>query len=61
MSFTEYLNNVRIKEARILLEKSDMRVIDIAEAVGYSSSCHFGRVFKSVVGDSPLGYRLNKK
>lgn len=61
MSFTEYLNNVRIKEARILLEKSDMRIIDIAENVGYSSNCHFGRVFRSVVGMSPLAYRNSKK
>lgn len=56
-SFVEYVNGVRIKEAQRLLLKSDMRVSKIAYTVGFKSTTHFGRAFKSVVGKSPLSYR----
>ena len=56
-SFTEYLNNVRIKEARNYLEKTDMSILHIAQATGFDGNTHFGRVFKKIVGVSPLSYR----
>jgi AraC-like DNA-binding protein/quercetin dioxygenase-like cupin family protein len=60
-SFAEYVNGVRIKEARRLLLKTDMSVSEVAIFVGFKSTTHFGRVFKSVVGVSPLSYRKCKK
>ena len=57
ISFTEYLSNVRIKEARKYLAKTDMSVLQIAERVGFKSNTHFGRVFKTITGTSPLAYR----
>ena len=57
LSFVEYLNNVRIKEAQRLLKKSDLTVAQIGETVGYKSNTHFTRVFKKIVGTSPLLYR----
>lgn len=57
LSFTEYLNNVRIKEAQKFLHKTDMSILDIAETVGFKSNTHFGRVFKRIVGMSPLAFR----
>lgn len=56
-TFTEYLNTTRVKEAQKLLLQSDLKVIDIAEKVGFDSSTHFGRIFKSRTGVSPLQYR----
>ncbi len=56
-SFTEYVNGVRIKEARRLLLKTDMSVSEIAISVGFKSTTHFGRAFKATVGASPLSYR----
>ena len=56
-SFTEYVNGVRVKEARRLLSKTNMSVSEIAISVGFISSTHFGRVFKNIVGISPLSYR----
>ncbi len=60
LGFAEYLNNVRIKEARRLIRGSDMRITDIATKVGYKSSTHFGRVFQKIVGLSPTEYRKRK-
>ena len=56
-TFIEYLNSVRIKEAQRLLRESRLNVSGIAEKVGFGSIAHFGRVFKTVTGQSPLHYK----
>lgn len=58
-AFVEYVNSVRIKEAKKLLEGSSMKVNLIARKVGFGSVTHFGRVFKAVTGNAPLYYRKN--
>ena len=55
--FTEYLNNVRIKEAKKLLLSSGLAVNEIAAATGFNSNTHFGRVFKQITGCSPSAYK----
>ena len=57
ISFTEYLNGVRIKEAKKLLITTALSVSVIAEAVGYRSCTHFGRVFKEITHYTPTEYR----
>ncbi|UQZ82426.1 Bifunctional transcriptional activator/DNA repair enzyme AdaA [Paenibacillus konkukensis] len=59
-TFVEYLNSVRIKEAKKLLEQSSMKVSLISKKVGFGSVTHFGRVFKSITGYAPLYYRKAK-
>lgn len=56
-TFIEYLNHVRVMEAKQLLESSSMKVNLIARKVGFGSITHFGRVFKQVTGQAPLYYR----
>lgn len=56
-AFVEYVNSVRIKEAKKQLESSNLKVNLIAKKVGFGSVTHFGRVFKAVTGHSPLHYR----
>ena len=56
-SFVEYVNSVRIKEAKQLLEQTSMQVSLISAKVGFGSVTHFGRVFKAVTGQKPLFYR----
>ncbi|WP_151734933.1 helix-turn-helix transcriptional regulator ['Paenibacillus yunnanensis' Narsing Rao et al. 2020] len=59
-TFVEYLNSVRIKEAKKLLESSALKVHQIAAKVGFGSVTHFGRVFKEVTGHAPLFYRKGR-
>lgn len=59
-TLVEYLNSVRIKEAKKLLEQTSMKVSLIAKKVGFGSVTHFGRVFKLVTGYTPLYYRKEK-
>lgn len=58
-TFTEFLNNVRIKEAKALLLGSSLNVTRIAEKVGYSDTTYFCRTFKKIIGVSALAYRKN--
>lgn len=60
-TFVEYLNSVRIKEAKKLLEHSSMKVSLISKKVGFGSVTHFGRVFKEVTGFVPLYYRKGRQ
>lgn len=60
-AFVEYVNSVRIKEAKKLLESSSMKVNLIARKVGFGSVTHFGRVFKAVTGHAPLHYRRKEE
>lgn len=53
----EYINIVRIKKAKILLETTDTSITEIAELVGYDSITYFERVFKTYMETSPLKYR----
>ena len=55
-SFISYLTELRIHKAKELMEKSNMKVYEISEAIGYSSVEHFTRVFKKKVGISPAAY-----
>lgn len=56
-SFSEILNNVRIEQAKKLLEDPSLRIGDIAEAVGFLDMAHFSRVFKKQVSISANEYR----
>ncbi|WP_367925945.1 AraC family transcriptional regulator [uncultured Ruthenibacterium sp.] len=57
VSYSDYLNQLRVGAAKDLLEKSDMRMYQIADAVGYNNVEHFMRVFKKVTGTTPKQYR----
>lgn len=56
-TFTEYLNFVRICKAENMLIKTHDSVLEISEAVGFSSVSYFNRVFKRYRNCSPRFYR----
>lgn len=53
MSFSEYINILRIKKAKELMDTSDMLLNEIAEYVGYSNYIYFTQIFKKIEGVSP--------
>lgn len=59
-TISEYINNVRIKEAVKLLQDTKLNVRIISSKVGFGSITHFGRVFKETTGNPPLYYRKKK-
>ncbi len=56
-TFTEYLNFVRISKAEKLLKKTTKSILEISEAVGFSSVSYFNRIFKKYHHVSPRTYR----
>ncbi len=56
-SFIEYLNLVRIKEAKKLLNTTNLYITEVSEEVGFNTLSHFGRVFKKYNDISPSKYR----
>ena len=56
-TFTEYLNFVRVCKAETMLARSNLGILEISEAVGFSSVSYFGRIFKRYRGVSPRTYR----
>ena len=57
ISFSDYLNTVRLRYACNLLDSTDLTVKEIAFASGYNSVEYFGYVFKNTLGISPLEYK----
>jgi two-component system response regulator YesN len=56
-SFTNYVTKVRVDKAKMLLRNTGMKIVEIAEAVGYSDPNYFATVFKQVVRQSPSEFR----
>lgn len=61
-NFIDYLTQVRIENAKELLQNTDFRIYDICEMVGYESPKYFSKVFKELTGLTPKEHRdANKK
>ena len=59
MTFTGYLNKLRLTEAaRLLTEKSAATVAEIAYSVGYANVSYFNRLFKEEYGCTPKAFRM---
>ncbi|BCN32192.1 response regulator transcription factor [Anaeromicropila herbilytica] len=58
-NFVNYLKNIRIAEAKKLLETTEMRISEIGMNIGYENDKHFMKIFKSICGVSPTEYRKN--
>ena len=56
-NFVSYLQELRIREMKRLLETTDWRVNEIGRKVGFSDEKHFLKVFKAATGFSPSEYR----
>ncbi len=57
VNFSDYISEVRIKKAKELLKLSDMKIKDIAQAIGLSSATNFSRFFKKYTGVTPQEYK----
>ncbi|WP_407270171.1 response regulator [Radiobacillus sp. PE A8.2] len=53
----DYITERRMKKARQLLKKTNLKIYDIAHLVGYENSKHFSTTFKKAVGMTPYEYR----
>ena len=56
-NFKEYLTDIRIEEARQMLIKTNMSIVDVALGCGFTSQSYFSKVFKARTGFSPKAFR----
>jgi AraC-like DNA-binding protein len=57
VNFVDYIARTRTAKASELLDNSNLRISEIAFAVGFQSLSQFNRVFKKLTGKSPSAYR----
>ncbi len=56
-TFKDYVLGVRLEQAKELLRDSDLKVVEVANKVGYFSTQSFVRTFRQVVDMTPTEYR----
>jgi YesN/AraC family two-component response regulator len=62
ITITEYKNEVKLTQAKLLLKNSDMSIAEIACNVGFNNVSYFTEVFSKSESISPKKYReLHKK
>ena len=57
MTPTRYLNEVRIRHAQILLEKTSLSIVQIGQKVGFFTPHYFSNTFHRICGKTPSQYR----
>lgn len=56
-TFTQYLQQLRITEAKKLLLETDMGISQISYQVGFQTLSHFNKTFKSMTKQTPKSWR----
>ncbi|MEM9647019.1 MAG: AraC family transcriptional regulator [Bacteroidota bacterium] len=58
-NFNDWINDLRIEEAKTYLEKSELNIKEIYYEVGFNSKSAFNTAFKKRLGTTPSAYRAN--
>jgi len=59
-SFVKMLTDLRMQQAKELLSNPSLKIIDIAEQLGYNDAYYFSHCFKKKVGIPPKEYRAKE-
>ncbi len=57
MSITDFMNNIKISEAKRLLSSTDMSYLEISNMLNFCSQSYFNNLFKKKEGMTPKEYR----
>lgn len=57
VSFIDYLTDVRMANAKILISETDLEIFEIAERSGFNDLKYFSKCFRKVTGLTPVAYR----
>lgn len=58
VTYKNYLRNLRLRAAEVLLRTTFLSVKEIVTRVGLTHTSHFNREFKRLYGTSPTAFRL---
>ena len=57
INLTSYINEVRVRNAKLLLKGSDAPLSEVAYLTGFDDQSYFSKVFKKHTGVTPGKYR----
>ena len=57
LSSTEFINNIRLNEAKRMLQEGNFTISEIAYKVGYNDPAYFSKSFKKLFGKAPSEIR----
>jgi YesN/AraC family two-component response regulator len=57
MAFGDFLTNIKIIRAKRMLGSTQMKIIEISDAIGFLDYHYFSRVFRKITGITPTLYR----
>lgn len=57
VTFSDYLNQIRVHKAKEFLKQKDLKVYQVAEMVGFQDAAYFSTVFRSIESMSPKEYK----
>lgn len=60
-TFSNYLTKFRMEKAKLLIANTDMKMFEIATAIGYDDPNYFASVFRSTQNISPTAFRKQKE
>lgn len=55
--FSNYVASIKMERAKLMLHDRNMRVYEIAQALGYKDTRYFSRLFEKYSGEKPTDYR----
>ncbi|MGF1570635.1 MAG: AraC family transcriptional regulator ligand-binding domain-containing protein [Nodosilinea sp.] len=58
LTYSKLVDQVRFKQAVALLQKTDVKLLEIASELGYTDPANFARAFRRWAGVSPREFRL---
>ena len=61
MGFNEYVTNLRVEKAQMMLTQTNRRISDIALECGFRSASYFNSVFRKCCSMAPGDFRNTKK
>jgi len=61
MSIPEYISTIRIQNAKVLLQETDLNIQEVSASVGILDPLYFSKLFKNVTGSSPMSYKKHSQ
>ena len=59
VQFSDYLEQLRMENAKKLLKSTNLKIYEIADDCGYNDGQYFAKAFKKYTGMTPLEYKKN--
>ena len=57
--FQDYLNNIRMEKAKLLLLTTDLKNYEISDQIGFDNVYYFNSKFKKTFGVTPKEFKKN--